>query len=153
MKCEICQTELAHYCDEVTVDRAGNVIGCIKASCDVDPAEGIQIMAHLDEIAMVVKLVDEAGTLQVEALGGAQPISFEVAPVDILGDSGSLPGVLSFGSMHSSGGTTPLQRSALGRLATVALFSHPCLSTHGGLVMNIIANRPTSDWLGACWEI
>lgn len=103
---EICQTELARYCDEVTVDRAGNVIGRIKVSDDTDPAEGIQIMAHLDEIAMVVKLVDEDGTLQVEALGGAQPISFGVAPVDILGDSGPLPGVLSFGSMHSSGITT-----------------------------------------------
>jgi putative aminopeptidase FrvX len=101
----ICKTELARYCDEVTEDRAGNVVGRIKASRDADPDDGIKIMAHLDEIAMVVKLVDEDGTLQVQALGGAQPISFGAAPVDILGDTGILPGVLSFGSMHSSGGS------------------------------------------------
>ena len=102
----ICQTELARYCDEVTVDRAGNVIGRIKAAREADPYDGIRIMAHLDEIAMVIKRVDPDGTLQVEALGGAKPISFGVAPVDILGDGGVLPGVLSFGSMHSSGATT-----------------------------------------------
>ena len=101
----ICKTELARYCDEVTEDRAGDVVGRIKASRDADPDDGIKIMAHLDEIAMVVKLVDEDGTLQVQALGGAQPISFGAAPVDILGDSSVLPGVLSFGSMHSSGGS------------------------------------------------
>lgn len=102
----ICRTELSRYCDEVTVDRAGNVIGCIKAPHDSDPDDGIRIMAHLDEISMVVKLVNDDGTLSVEALGGAQPISFGVAPVDILGEKEVLPGVLSFGSMHSSGGTT-----------------------------------------------
>ena len=63
-------------------------------------------MAHLDEIAMIVKNVLENGTLEVLALGGAQPISFGVCPVDILGDEHILPGVLSYGSMHNSGRTS-----------------------------------------------
>lgn len=48
----------------------------------------------------------ENGTLEVLALGGAQPISFGVCPVDILGDEHILPGVLSYGSMHNSGRTS-----------------------------------------------
>lgn len=101
----ICERELARYCDEVSIDRAGNVVGLIRAAKATKPDDAIKIMAHLDEIAMVVKLVNEDGTLQVEALGGAQPISFGVAPVEILGDVERLPGVLSFGSMHNSGGS------------------------------------------------
>ena len=38
------------------------------------------------------------------------------------------------------------RRSAPGRLATVALISHPCLSTPGGLVMNIIATCSRQPW-------
>ncbi|MBA1228895.1 M42 family peptidase [Pseudomonas viridiflava] len=103
---KLCKTELERHCDEVTVDRAGNVIGLIKAAHASDPDDAISVMAHMDEIAMVVKLVNEDGTLLVEALGGAQPICFGVAPVEVLGDTQRCPGVLSFGSMHSSGGTS-----------------------------------------------
>ncbi|WP_122523644.1 M42 family peptidase [Pseudomonas viridiflava] len=105
----LCKAELERHCDEVTVDRAGNVIGLLKAAQDSNPDEAIKIMAHMDEIAMVVKLVNEDGTLLVEALGGAQPICFGVAPVDVLGDRNTCPGVLSFGSMHSSGSTSQSQ--------------------------------------------
>jgi putative aminopeptidase FrvX len=100
----LCRAELDRYCDEVTVDRAGNVVGVIRSRHAARPEDGIRIMAHLDEIAMVVKRVSEDGTLEVVALGGAQPISFGACPVDILGGS-TIPGVLSFGSMHNTGGT------------------------------------------------
>jgi putative aminopeptidase FrvX len=102
---DICRAELERHCDEVTVDRAGNVIGLIRSTEVSDPAIGIRVMAHLDEIAMLVKKVNDDGTLQVVALGGAQPISFGACPVDILSGS-TLPGVLSFGSMHNSGNTS-----------------------------------------------
>lgn len=101
----ICQAELSKCCDEVTVDRAGNVAGVIKASVPGAEADAIRVLAHLDEIAMIVKRVHDDGTLEITALGGAQPISFGVCPVDILGDGHTLPGVLSYGSMHNSGGT------------------------------------------------
>lgn len=99
----ICQRMLEPLCDETRIDEAGNLVAVIRAGGDADPASSIRVMAHLDEIAMIVKNVMPDGTLQVLALGGAQPISFGVCPVDILGDRLVCPGVLSYGSMHNSG--------------------------------------------------
>ncbi|SEO02649.1 Putative aminopeptidase FrvX [Pseudomonas sp. NFACC39-1] len=103
---EICLRELSQYCDEASVDEAGNVRGLIKARGGSSQAQPIRVMAHLDEIAMIVKKVRDDGNLEVVALGGAQPICFGVCPVEIMGDSDCLPGVLSYGSMHNSGGST-----------------------------------------------
>jgi len=103
---EVCLRELGKHCDNVQVDPAGNVLGVVRAAQAADPARSIRVMAHLDEIAMIVKNVRRDGTLEVLALGGAQPISFGVCPVDVLGDRHCLPGVLSYGSMHSSGRST-----------------------------------------------
>lgn len=102
---DICQAQLTQYCDEVFVDRAGNINAVIRALGQAEPDDAIRVMAHLDEIAMIVKRVKDNGTLEVLALGGAKPISFGMCPVDILGDIECLPGVLSFGSMHNSGVT------------------------------------------------
>lgn len=103
---DICRRELEPHCDETRVDPAGNVIGLIKGTRSSGKAnQPIRIMAHLDEIAMLVKRIEPDGTLRVVALGGANPINFGVCPVDILGDRDFIPGVLSFGSMHSTGET------------------------------------------------
>lgn len=102
----ICLRELKEVCDDTHIDSAGNVVGVIRACGARDPDTAIRVMAHLDEIAMIVKNVRDNGTLEVLALGGAQPISFGVCPVDILGDVKCLPGVLSYGSMHNSGRTS-----------------------------------------------
>lgn len=99
---KLCIEALRAHCDEVSVDRAGNVLGVIRADRPADPDDSIRVMAHMDEIAMIVKRVMPDGTLQVVALGGAQPICFGVCPVEILGDLGSFEGVLSYGSMHAS---------------------------------------------------
>jgi putative aminopeptidase FrvX len=101
----ICRVELGRHCDEVDVDRAGNVLGVIRSQRPSDPDDGIRVLAHLDEIAMLVKRINEDGALEVVALGGAQPVSFGACPVDIL-DSSVISGVLSFGSMHNSGNTS-----------------------------------------------
>lgn len=75
------------------VDPAGNLIGLVRAP---EPAEGaIRLMAHLDEIAMVVKRIDEDGALRVFAPGGAYPVNFGMCPVDILGDNQVVTGALS----------------------------------------------------------
>ena len=102
----ICLRELASLCDDAHIDRAGNVVGVVRAGPCSDPEAAIRVMAHLDEIAMIVKNVRKNGTLEVLALGGAQPISFGVCPVEILGDGQTLPGVLPYGSMHNSGRTS-----------------------------------------------
>lgn len=103
----ICVAELQPHCDDVWVDAAGNVIGVIRAdACSGKPQQsGVAVMAHMDEIAMVVKRVEPDGTLRVIALGGANPVNFGMCPVEILADDHLLPGVLSFGSMHETSGS------------------------------------------------
>ncbi len=103
----ICLEELQRHCDDVWVDSAGNVLGVIGAAAcaGAAPEHGVSVMAHMDEIAMVVKRVEPDGTLRVIALGGANPVNFGMCPVEIMADEGLLPGVLSFGSMHETSGS------------------------------------------------
>lgn len=100
---EICLQTVTPVCDETWVDAAGNLIGFIKGRREgIESRRAVRVMAHMDEIAMVVKSVNADGTLRVTALGGANPVNFGMCPVDILGDHEVIPGVLSFGSMHAT---------------------------------------------------
>ncbi|BCG25366.1 hypothetical protein TUM18999_35570 [Pseudomonas tohonis] len=100
----VCHAELTKHCDRVWTDPAGNLVGIIQGTTPGQGAtnDGVLVMAHLDEIAMVVKRVEPDGTLRVVALGGANPVNFGVCPVDILTGGNVLRGVLSFGSMHAT---------------------------------------------------
>jgi len=97
----ICEREVKNVSDESWVDEAGNVIGLIKGGKSKNTPV-IRIMAHMDENAMMVKRVNGDGTLRVRNLGGLRPGNIGQGQVEILADSGILPGVLSMGPMHSS---------------------------------------------------
>jgi putative aminopeptidase FrvX len=101
---EIARRELQAHCDQLWQDPAGNLVGRIRAADQSSAGErhAVRLLAHLDEIAMVVKRVEADGTLRVEALGGAYPFNFGACPVELLGDQDTLPGVLSFGPMHAT---------------------------------------------------
>ena len=96
----VCERELQSLCDETRVDAAGNVVGLMKGLAADAPV--IRVMAHLDELALVVKRVNEDGTLRVNPLGGIYPANYGQGPVEILADSGILPGVLSVGPQHTT---------------------------------------------------
>jgi putative aminopeptidase FrvX len=101
----ICEEELGKYCDATWIDDAGNLIGLIRHAAVAVPGESppaVLVMAHMDEIAMAIKRINEDGSLQVTALGGVNPVNFGMCPVDIMGDVEVCPGVLSFGSMHAT---------------------------------------------------
>jgi len=61
----------------------------------------IVVTAHMDEIAMIVKEVRPDGTLLVTSLGGLHPWKLGEGPVDILAQTGEIPGVFGFGSIHT----------------------------------------------------
>jgi len=94
---EVCHRELFPLADEVWVDPAGNLIGKVKG---VDSTKAIRVMVHMDELSMIVKRINEDGTLRVNPLGGLYPFNIGQGPVDILGAKHSFTGILSFGSMH-----------------------------------------------------
>lgn len=52
---DICLRELSRFCEEAHIDPAGNVVGVIRGGRACSPEAAIRIMAHLDEIAMIVK--------------------------------------------------------------------------------------------------
>jgi putative aminopeptidase FrvX len=97
----ICRRELESFADETWVDKAGNLIGLIRGSDD--GAEPVRVMAHMDELAMLVKRVEPDGTLRVTELGTMYPGNFGLGPVAVLNDlSEPLCGVLTLGSEHTT---------------------------------------------------
>jgi endoglucanase len=68
---EIATASLRQTCDEVKRDRLGNVIGLKKARrASSDPPLRLALMAHADEIGMMVRYIDDRGYVYFDAIGG-----------------------------------------------------------------------------------
>jgi putative aminopeptidase FrvX len=108
---QVCERELRASCEQVWTDEAENLIGYIQGRSTETRESGgpfaIRIMAHMDENSMIVKRINPDGTLRVNALGGLHAGNLGQGPVDILADGDVLPGILAYGSMH----TTPESKS------------------------------------------
>jgi putative aminopeptidase FrvX len=96
---EVCRRELEPHVDETWVDEAGNLVGLIRGNGD---AAATRVMAHMDELSMLVKRVESDGTLHLTQLGTMYPGNFGLGPVAMLGDSETLCGVLTLGSEHTT---------------------------------------------------
>ena len=83
------------YCDEVRKDALGNIIGVKR--CGKNNAKKLLLEAHIDEIGLMVKNIDENGFITVVAVGGIDArilLSMEViihAKRDIKGIVGAKP--------------------------------------------------------------
>lgn len=97
----VCEQYLKPLADEVWQDASGNLIAKVKGSHS-DPSKAINLMVHMDELSLIVKRVNEDGSLRVNPLGGIFPFNFGQGPVDIMGDQKRITGVLSFGCMHTT---------------------------------------------------
>ncbi len=94
---------------EAEVDGAGNVVVPLHGAGEPG---GWLIAAHLDEIALVVSRIEADGTLRVVRSGGMAPGKMGERPVEIVGDRGSITGVLSSGGGHRADrGVRPLEWS------------------------------------------
>ncbi|WP_431236768.1 M42 family metallopeptidase [Mycolicibacterium aichiense] len=98
---DICRRELAPLVDETWVDEAGNLVGRLRGSGD-DGSSPIRVMAHMDELSMLVKRVNPDGTLHLMPLGTMYPANFGLGPVAVLGHHGTVPAVLTLGSEHTT---------------------------------------------------
>jgi putative aminopeptidase FrvX len=102
---DICQRELAPVVDDLWIDRAGNLVAHIFGRNRADTGgdkSATRIMAHLDELAMMVKRIEDDGSLHLTPLGTMYPGNFGLGPVAILGDRETLVGVLTVGSEHTT---------------------------------------------------
>lgn len=95
---QVCRGELEPLVNQTWVDPAGNLIGILRGG----DAPAIRVMAHLDELSMIVKRVEADGSLHVTQLGTMYPGNFGLGPVAILGDRETLCGVLTLGSEHTT---------------------------------------------------
>jgi hypothetical protein len=100
----VCRRELEPFVDESWVDQAGNLVGLIRGrdgendrAVDGEP-RATRVLAHLDELSMLVKRVESDGTLHLTPLGTMYPANFGLGPVAVLGESETLIGVLALGS-------------------------------------------------------
>src|SRR5215208_7633034 len=95
---EVCRRELEPVVDETWVDEAGNLVGRI----DGGDRPATRVMAHMDELSMLVKRVESDGTVHLTQLGTMYPGNFGLGPVAMLGDKETLCGVLTLGSEHTT---------------------------------------------------
>ena len=65
---KVIKGELEKVTDEIKIDRLGNVIG-VKLSDMITPKK-VMIAAHMDEIGLVIKYIDDDGFLRFFPLGG-----------------------------------------------------------------------------------
>ena len=93
-------------------DARGNLLLSVPGAGRLPDAPDIVVMAHLDEIALLVVRVESDGRLVVTNLGGVFPWKWGEGPVQILASAGPLDGILSFGSIHT---TDPSSTAAAAR--------------------------------------
>lgn len=93
-------------------DARGNLLLSVPGAKRLPDAPGVVVMAHLDEIALLVVRVESDGRMVVTNLGGVFPWKWGEGPVQILATSGPLDGILSFGSIHT---TDPSSTAAAAR--------------------------------------
>jgi putative aminopeptidase FrvX len=86
------------YADTVEVDNIGNVIGMLKGTSEKAPR--IMISAHMDEIGLIIRRVEEGGFLRFERLGGVEPKSLFAREVQILTRNGIVEGVIGIKAHH-----------------------------------------------------
>ncbi|MGV0688454.1 peptidase M42, partial [Mycolicibacterium thermoresistibile] len=68
---EICRRALQDLVDELSTDAAGNLVALIKGA--KPGAASTRILAHLDELSMLVKRIEPDGTLRLTPLGTMYP--------------------------------------------------------------------------------
>jgi putative aminopeptidase FrvX len=139
------------------MDAAGNVLVRLEGSDAGRPP--MVLAAHMDEIGMVVTRVDPDGNLQVSRSGALFAFKIGEGPVTVLGDTGQITGVLSFGSTHVAGaeqmnvrwedawivtGLTPAQLAEAGiRTGSTAV---PVADRRGPVVFGDLADPLVAAW-------
>lgn len=83
----------APLCDEIEVDRFGNVIGLVRSG--KPDAKTVLLDAHIDQIGFVVTEVLKDGFLRFRSVGGVDPRMLLGTEVTIGAPNGSLYGIVS----------------------------------------------------------
>jgi putative aminopeptidase FrvX len=100
----ILRDELARYVDSVRIDKMGNVIGTKHGKKKDAPK--VMVLAHLDEVGLMVKYVEDNGFVRFEKVGDLIDYLFPGKNVLIHGERGPVHGVVGVVPAHLVGGGT-----------------------------------------------
>ena len=73
---KLIESEIKNYCQDVQVDRLGNLIAHkppVASSHTKEDAEKIMFCAHMDEIGLIITHIDKNGFLRFTNVGGVFP--------------------------------------------------------------------------------
>lgn len=86
---EIIKNEIKDYVDEISVDKLGNLIAHKKGK-----RPRVMLAAHMDEIGLIIKNIDEKGKIFCSAVGGFEANSLVGERVHIKGKGEDIFGVI-----------------------------------------------------------
>jgi len=86
------------YADEIDVDDMGNVVGILKGTDKEAPK--ILVQAHMDELGLMVRRIEEDGFLRVERVGGIDTKGLMSREIRIMTDTGIVEGIVGTKSHH-----------------------------------------------------
>ncbi len=88
--------ELAPLVDDISIDKMGNLIARREGT---DPSRSLLLIAHSDEVSLVVRKIDEF--VWFDVVGWIDPACLMGTPVTVLTEYGEVPGVVCSTSAHS----------------------------------------------------
>lgn len=92
---DLISKEIRPHVDEVKVDKIGNLI-CRKGS----GSPKIMLVAHMDEVGLMVKYIDEKGFIRFDPVGGWDPKILLARKFEIHGSRGPLVAVIGSKPIH-----------------------------------------------------
>jgi endoglucanase len=142
--------EFSKYCDEVQTDRLFNVYG-IKRGAEPGPnVPKVMLAAHMDEIALMVRDIDEKGFLRVTNIGGVDQRILLAQEVTVHGrerlhgvvatvpphlqDAGDSDKVVKMKDLSVDVGMNAERVKALVRVGDLVTFCSPLVSMQGSMV-------------------
>jgi putative aminopeptidase FrvX len=94
----ILRAALKPYAAEIRVDRPGNLIARIPGT--KKGARSSAIIAHMDEVGLMVRMVEPNGFIRVARIGGIGRRSLSARPVQFITEKGLVPGVIGVKAHH-----------------------------------------------------
>ncbi|MBD3228924.1 MAG: M20/M25/M40 family metallo-hydrolase [Candidatus Lokiarchaeota archaeon] len=89
--------EVKEFCDEIIVDKLGNLI-CVKKGSKDKPK--ILLCAHMDTIGFMIKYIDSDGFLRIQPVGGIDPRITIGQPILIFHEENIVNGVIASKPIH-----------------------------------------------------
>ena len=81
--------EAKKYCKDVKIDKMGNIIARKKGH-----APSVMFLAHMDEIGLIIKSIENDGKIQISNIGGIDPIVLIGHRVEIHLPKGVMTGII-----------------------------------------------------------